>query len=233
MTTTKRFALARIHAKLARVDRSIDALTEDLERARAATSAAIERWQTGGSIDAVQVAADRELGAERMLSRALEQETAAELDWSLACDPGAPIPHVFSDGHVVLLSYYVRDSALAHRHDVDLSAGDGIALVRFTGCMAYRLGPPNDEAISGHPLRGRGLRAYGAHLVERSSWIAELEKRNRVHPYHKPDVFFSLRHYLLTFHDETFECLARDHAMELRTGTPRSVLVAAISELVL
>jgi hypothetical protein len=78
-------------------------------------------------------------------------------------------------------------------------------------------------------LHGRGLRPYAAHVVEGSSWIAELETRNRVHPYHRPEAFASLRHYLLTFHDETFECLARDHVMELRWGTVRRVLLEAIA----
>jgi hypothetical protein len=51
-----------------------------------------------------------------------------------------------------------------------------IALVEFQRCYAHRLGGPNDEVVTGHPLYGRGLQAYAAHRVINSPWIAQ-EKR--------------------------------------------------------
>jgi hypothetical protein len=33
---------------------------------------------------------------------------------------------------------------------------------------------------------------------------------NAVHRHHKPDVFAQLQHFVLSFHDTTFECVARE-----------------------
>jgi hypothetical protein len=32
-----------------------------------------------------------------------------------------------------------------------------------------------------------------------------MERRNRVHPHHRPEGFWSLRHLIITFHDETID----------------------------
>ncbi|MCP4965056.1 MAG: hypothetical protein GY926_07455 [bacterium] len=34
-----------------------------------------------------------------------------------------------------------------------------------------------------------------------------MERRNRIHPNHRPEAFASLRHLIITFHDETFDCV--------------------------
>jgi hypothetical protein len=36
-----------------------------------------------------------------------------------------------------------------------------------------------------------------------------------------------MRHFIFTFHDSTFECLAKGYEVEVRKGTLRSVIVAA------
>jgi hypothetical protein len=69
-------------------------------------------------------------------------------------------------------------------------------------------GPPNEEAIAGHPLSGRGLHACGAFRVDRSSLVRTFERMNSVHRSHDPKVFEALTHYIFTFHDSTFECVA-------------------------
>jgi len=84
---------------------------------------------------------------------------------------------------------------------------ESIGWVMFEGAYHVSLGPPNDEALSGHPLYGHGLEYYAAHEVTNSVSVAEFENRNRVHPYHRPERFTSLRHVIITFHDETLECL--------------------------
>jgi len=79
---------------------------------------------------------------------------------------------------------------------------------------------PNDEALNAHPLYGRGLRDYEFAEVENSLWMAELEQANRVHPDHSPRSFADLRHFILPFHDSTFECVAR--SVELSAGNDDS-----------
>ena len=89
------------------------------------------------------------------------------------------------------------------------SHGGGRAVVTFHNSSATHLGAPNDEALSGHRLAQHGLQAYAFQEVTNSDWIAEMEFRNRVHYGHTPSMFEGLRHFILSFHDETFECVAR------------------------
>ena len=83
-------------------------------------------------------------------------------------------------------------------------------------------GPPNDEAFVGHPLASRGLGPYRAYRIERSSWLRRLERMNSVHPYHDPERFWTLTHFVFAFHDSTFECIAQSFSIEVVPG-PLSV----------
>ncbi len=89
-------------------------------------------------------------------------------------------------------------------------------LMQFLAPRAHYFGPPNDEALAGHPLYSRGLECYGAFEIHGSSWIRELERINRVHPQHSPGLFAELRHFAITFHDGLFECVARGARIVVR-----------------
>lgn len=81
--------------------------------------------------------------------------------------------------------------------------------VIFEGVYHVSLGPPNYEALAGHPLHGSGLEYCAAHEVRNSDLITTLEQLNRVHRHHRPESFESLRHVIITFHDETLKCVCR------------------------
>ena len=145
---------------------------------------------------------------------------------------GAPLPAVIADEHRVFLAYLVE--AIDPRWDgqpirvVAPSAADEIvALVAFVRPRAHLFGPPNDEAFSGHPLAERGLHPYGAFEIHGSSWIRRLERMNSVHPQHRAAAFERLRHFIFSFHDSTFECVAEGFQIEVRGGS----LASAIAEL--
>ena len=112
-------------------------------------------------------------------------------------DASAPEPVVLATDMRVLLAYH--------------SAGDtnDRVIIEFEGPRAHYFGPPNDEALTGHPLSTRGLTPYGSFEMIASSWIRLLEQRNRVHWRHDARQFSTLRHFVLTFHDKTFECIAK------------------------
>jgi hypothetical protein len=84
----------------------------------------------------------------------------------------------------------------------------GYALATFSGVRCFYLGAPNDEALDGHRLSSHGLKPWAFQEVINSDWISELERRNRVHPSHGKALFEGLNHYIVTFQDETFECIA-------------------------
>jgi hypothetical protein len=148
-------------------------------------------------------------------------------------DVGAPCPLVLANEGKVVVVY--------HRSNVPPgwdgttvnvlgpnSAGEPAAIVRFDWVTASMFGPPNDEAFAGHPLASRGLRPYGAFEVLDSSWVRRLERMNSVHPQHRPEGYADRRHFVLTFHDSVFECVARSYECELALG-PLTGLVARLS----
>ena len=89
---------------------------------------------------------------------------------------GAPIPVVLSDELVTIVAFYLQDApdvwdGTSVRIVSSETEGEPLALIRFSLCYASMFGPPNDEAFEGHPLANRGLRPYGAFVIENSSWI--------------------------------------------------------------
>lgn len=126
---------------------------------------------------------------------------------------GAPLPVVLSDDHSTFIAYLIAErdpnwDGTTCRVVGPQSDGEPVAIVRFTRRSTLMFGPPNDEAFAGHPLASRGLEPYGAFEVLNSSWIRTLERMNSVHPYHRAEAYDQLRHFVLTFHDSTFECVA-------------------------
>jgi hypothetical protein len=170
-------------------------------------------------VDSRELAALREqhaakLREQRRRARAAGQEYADELDLGSELDPGAPMPHMFANGHSVFVLFYLR-SPMPGRGSVTAP----LALVEFTGAHAVLFGGPNDEALSGHHLYGRGLGPHAIHEVRASRWISNAERVNSVHPHHQGGWHAWLRHFVITFHDETLECLARDVRTETCTSS--------------
>lgn len=143
---------------------------------------------------------------------------------------GPRCPHVVADGHRTFLTYLLPihdpnwDGTYVTVKDPASGAVEAIAIVEFRACRAFTLGPPSDEALSGHRLWGKGLDFYTAHVVEDSSWLGEIERRNAVHSEHSPSLFAGLVHYLFTFHDETFECITRTHDVTVVSSPYAGVL---------
>lgn len=122
-------------------------------------------------------------------------------------DPGAPMPALIAAEDRLELGYITRRDAATDDEQV--------AVARFVKPYAHLFGPPNDEAFDGHPLASRGLEPYGVFSVESSSWVRRLERMNSVHPHHDASEFADLKHYIVAFHDSTFECVATDVEVKL------------------
>lgn len=114
------------------------------------------------------------------------------------------MPLVIANDIGLLLSYGVAPD------------GEELVILKFTHVYAHSFGPPNDEALAGHPLAPRGLRPYGTFEAIDSSWVRALKRMNRIHPVHNEDRFTRLRHLVFTFHDNTFECIAEGIAVVAR-----------------
>jgi len=103
---------------------------------------------------------------------------------------------------------FATETQLFLRYD---TSSDETAIVQFPLVKIFSFGAPNDEALGGHPLAKFGLRFYAVHRVDNSPLIAELERRNAVHPRHDRDRFLKGSvHYVFTFQDSTLECVVTE-----------------------
>lgn len=95
-----------------------------------------------------------------------------------------------------------------------------ISVIEFKLCQMTRFGGPNDEGLPEHPLYSKGLsRAmYSVCEVLNSSWAAAEAERQRKSAMRIRGDATSVkgcRHFLVSFHDSTFECLAKDLSVSL------------------
>ena len=124
-----------------------------------------------------------------------------------------------------------RGAVPARSVDPRADTVESLALAELEGAVAVKMGPPNDEVLHGHPLYGRGLGGYGTYVVENSRWLAELIEINRVHERFDPQAWEDKRHFLLVFHDETVEAIARDIEVRTVRMSMRALLAESIEKL--
>jgi hypothetical protein len=138
-----------------------------------------------------------------------EKDKVVELD--LGCSPEAAV-----SGALLLQSescaYLTFNAVRPGRGGLYEAAGT--AVVEIVMCGTTKFGYPNDEALAGHPLYSKGVNNYGIYEVLNSSWVSEQEGQNRVSFPDRTDMS-GVRHFIITFHDSTFECLAEDIKLTL------------------
>jgi hypothetical protein len=117
---------------------------------------------------------------------------------------GAGEPVLFASEHTLQIAYYTY------------SRDDAVALVTFSNPEAHYFGPPHVDAVNRHPLHSRGVDIYGAFEVHNSSWIRELRQISGGR--------MDGRHFILTFHDVTFECIACDFSISMHKEHPAEVI---------
>lgn len=118
-------------------------------------------------------------------------------------DAGAPMPAVYSDETGLTCAYVARAT-----HS---ESGSTTAILHFEDVLYYAMGYPNDEVLNAHPLYGSGLGFYDFHVVEDSPLVADLDRRNQMHARHVAGSYIKrFRHWIITFHDETLEVVARN-----------------------
>jgi hypothetical protein len=132
---------------------------------------------------------------------------------------GAPIPVILAAENTTVIAYYTQEDQIDFEGE-----NEPIAIVTFKSCRSTLFGPPNDEAFSGHPLYSRGLKPYSSYIIQNSSWIRKYIEMNSVHPYHTPQLFEDYNHFILSFHDSTFECIAESYNFEVVTESILNVI---------
>jgi hypothetical protein len=206
-------------------------LREAQERASKAVEALAPKHR-GGEVEEFMASRAAVLQAERNLAAAKGEQYAVPIEFPVSWEPGAPLPFLLQNDYRTFLTFLVRDndpnwdgSYVSVRDPNNLS--ERLAVVEFERCVSTKMGTPNEEVLHGHPLNGKGLAGYGAMLVQNSVWLKELAAINAVHERYKPEVWSDLKHYILPFHDSTFECVARGFKVET-VQMPLSELLSEI-----
>ncbi len=136
-------------------------------------------------------------------------------------ETGAPMPAIKETGADLLVSYICNnpdfpgwDSGASPDHP---GFDEYCAVIKFSKIGWYHFGGPSDEKLHEHPLYDRGLSFYGFHLVENSI------KTNSTQS-----------HWIITFHDETLEVVARNVEVvskRVDTATPEDALTMISEQL--
>ena len=120
------------------------------------------------------------------------RDRAVALELAPPPDSGDSLPIVLAKDGAVILSYV---------------AGRELTVVAtFPVCAATLFGEPRAKTLSKHPLAERGLKPHGAFEIKDSSWARALEAR---------DGAGRKKHFVFTFRDSVFECVANDIGVEL------------------
>ncbi len=169
-------------------------------------------------------------------SSAENSEYAKIIDWPLKWDVGAPMPQVFGNGHKTFLLYMISEPDPnwdgTYTTVVDNSSTNKypLALVEFDG-GTFKFGIANEEVFGGLPIANKGMGWYEAHIVENSKWIEELKTIHKVHPYYHEPSWKEKKHYMLLFHDEMLEVIAKDYKIEQFNSTFKDLVKEVIEKM--
>lgn len=142
----------------------------------------------------------------------MSADTVTGVNVGLYPEAGAPRPVLLQDDQRAILIFTA------------ITTGEQTvtAIAEFTGCLATRFGYPGDEALPGHPLYNHDLRYHDVMEVLHSSWMRQLEDQDAAAFPQPPD--WEQRHFIITLHDSTFECLA-DELTIRTTDEPRATVL--------
>lgn len=125
-------------------------------------------------------------------------ERVVSLDVPWLPDAASPSPVLIEDEYSAVVVYRTAEEV-----------GKLAVLVGFPGCRITRFGHPDAKALPSHPLYELGLSYHGVYEVLGSSWPAQLLDPDGGRPLGSA-AGPRLRHFVITFADSTFECLADD-----------------------
>lgn len=115
---------------------------------------------------------------------------------------GALCPVLLSDDYQLRLFFYNNSN---NNERVEL---------RFMSYSFFSFSPPNDEALNGHPYYELGLVSCGFFELLDSDLINKVKSYGRHHPYYNPKAYDDSHHYIITFKEQLFECIASQHEFE-------------------
>jgi len=132
-------------------------------------------------------------------------------------DTGAPSPTILSNDNELFVTFYEN---LEHPFFIEqngkITEDMGIVILKFKRCIKHLFGSPGNETIHGHPYGKLGMESYAFYELKDSDLLKSMEEIDKVHPYYNPNKWKTFKHYIITFHDNMFECIALD--FEVKRG---------------
>ncbi|MBD1432702.1 hypothetical protein H8B06_07700 [Sphingobacterium sp. DN00404] len=126
-------------------------------------------------------------------------------------DFGSPSPTILSNDNELFIAFYAdRQNSSTIPQERNIIHDTGIFALKFKVYLKYAFGLPGEETIQGHPYSKLGMKSYSFYELKNSELIKSLQDIEKVHPQYNPKKWEMYRHYILTFHDNMFECIAQD-----------------------
>jgi hypothetical protein len=133
-------------------------------------------------------------------------------------DAGAPQPLLIFNEHDTTLMFLLDADASSPEDSFDDADEKLVGVLKFTNCIKLSSGVPSNETLAGHPYFAAGLESYSFYEVEDSDLIRQLMLVQSVHPYYDPTKWSKYKHFIITFHDSTFECVATGYSFKRISG---------------
>jgi hypothetical protein len=126
-------------------------------------------------------------------------------------DFGSPSPTILSNDNELFIAFYADKQSLSTIPQERNTIYDtGIFALKFKAFLKYTFGLPGDETILGHPYSKLGMKSYSFYELRNSDFIKSLQDIEKIHTNYNPEKWKMYKHYILTFHDNMFECIAQD-----------------------
>lgn len=152
-------------------------------------------------------------------------------------------PSLSGSGEVIIqtedLTFVVFQANLTTASESGRYEGSRRAVVECVNCSLTKYGYPNDEGLLEHPLYSKGLsETIGVGEVINSTWMRMLEEQmdtsaRRIHgnqyykAYNVPPAgerIWNWKHFIFTFKEGTFECIAHDLRVTLTSKSYEEIL---------
>lgn len=147
-------------------------------------------------------------------------------------DYGAPSPTILSNDNELFITFYKdKESTSVIPQERNTIYDTGILALKFKRYLKYTFGIPGNETIHGHPYSKLGMQSCSFYELTNSDLIQSLKDIEKVHAYYDPKNWEMYKHYILTFHDNMFECIAQGFEIREENTSIHNQLAVMLNEL--
>lgn len=155
-----------------------------------------------------------------------------ELNSGFQINVGAPEPIIISNDNELFIAFYAdKQSSSTVPQEPNIIYDEGIFALKFKVFLKYTFGLPGDETMQGHPYSELGMNPYSFYELRNSDLIKSLQDIEKIHPNYNPEKWKMYKHYILTFHDNMFECIAQDFEIREENTSLYNQATVMLSEL--